>query len=150
MRQNSDIAKKISKTHNLIKFFLTVSVFILTMFMATNSHAKFINKFKDGFYFEKYKTAEEAKTELLKRHPIGSDVEPLLETLRGAEAEVTLEKWSKFALQQYPNKREIYYGYSYYRSSWIPGVGGTWGGGIDFDENNKIIDFGVGIVGEGF
>jgi len=33
------------------------------------------NKFKKGFYFEKYKTAEEAESALLELHPIGSDIE---------------------------------------------------------------------------
>ena len=42
------------------------------------------NKFKNGFYFEKYKTAEEAKAALLELHPIGSDVEGVVRTLEAA------------------------------------------------------------------
>lgn len=42
------------------------------------------NKFKNGFYFEKYKTAEEAKAVLLELHPIGSDVGELVRTLEKA------------------------------------------------------------------
>ena len=114
----------------------------------TTAHAE--KKFK----FENYKTAEEAKTELLKRHPIGSDVEPLLETLRGAGAKMDkIQKMTpelKKIYHKTPDNTHTMTGYSYYQKSWVPGVGGTWGGGILIDENNKIIDFGVGIIGEGF
>ena len=57
-------------------YFLTIN--------PNNANANMLNKFKDGFYFEKYSTAEEAKEALLELHPIGSDVGELVKTLEGA------------------------------------------------------------------
>ena len=39
---------------------LIFTIFI-SLIMTNNSQAKFMNKFKEGFYFEKYKTADKAK-----------------------------------------------------------------------------------------
>ena len=55
------------------------------MILTTNcANANMFNKFRKGFYFEKYSTAEELKTALLELHPIGSDVGELVRTLEGA------------------------------------------------------------------
>jgi len=67
---------------NALKFIL-ISIFFLSLTTA-NSNANMFNKFKKGFYFEKYKNAEEAKAALLELHPIGSDVDGLVKTLEGA------------------------------------------------------------------
>lgn len=71
----------------LIKIFSFLLISILSLTIITNNNkaeANMFNKFKKGFYFEKYKTAEEAKTALLKLHPIGSDVADLVKTLERA------------------------------------------------------------------
>ena len=50
--------------------------------MPTVSQAKFMNKFKEGFYFEKYKTAEEAKNVLLNDEiPVQATIIEKLKTL---------------------------------------------------------------------
>jgi hypothetical protein len=65
-----------------LKFFLTV--FFSLCFLTTNSNADMFNKFKKGFYFEKYKTADEMKETLLELHPIGSSIDGLIKTLEKA------------------------------------------------------------------
>ncbi len=66
------------------KILIIISILLAA---TTNSNANMFNKFKKGFYFEKYKTAEEAKSELLELYPIGSDVNELLKALKKAGAE---------------------------------------------------------------
>lgn len=68
--------------------FLILFFGILTAILPinNNANANMFNKFRDGFYFEKYDTAEEAKAALLELHPIGSDVGELVGTLEGAGA----------------------------------------------------------------
>ena len=62
-----------------------LSIFSLaTIALISTSHANMFNKFKKGFYFEKYSNAEEAKAELIRLHPIGSDVGELVKTLEKA------------------------------------------------------------------
>ena len=69
------------KRSNLTTALLTI--FLLAI--STNqAQANMFNRFREGFYFEKYKTAEEAKAALLEMHPIGSSVESLIKTLEGA------------------------------------------------------------------
>ena len=89
---------------------LILSLFVLFLSLTTtanNANANMFNKFKNGFYFEKYKTAEEAKAALLELHPIGSDVEGVVRTLTGAGAvNRTIE--SKFL---FLDKRKIENGY---------------------------------------
>jgi hypothetical protein len=67
----------------VIKLFAIIPIFTLFIIIE-DGDANMFNEFKKGFYFEKYKTAEEAKTVLLKLHPIGSDVEGLVKTLERA------------------------------------------------------------------
>lgn len=78
---------------------LAISILSLTITATNNAEANMFNKFRKGFYFEKYKTAEEAKAALLELHPIGSDVEGLVMTLEGAGAvvnEENLDNYHKF------------------------------------------------------
>ena len=66
---------------------LTTLFFLFPLMLITqNAQAKFMNKFKDGFYFEKYKTEKEVKNALLELHPIGSYSKDLITTLQGAGA----------------------------------------------------------------
>ena len=68
-----------------------LSIFSLaTIALISTSHANMFNRLKKGFYFEKYSTAEEAKAELLRLHPIGSDVGELVKTLEGAGGECVI------------------------------------------------------------
>ena len=64
-----------------LTFTLTLTLVIIS---TSNANANMFNKFKKGFYFEKYSTAEEAKAALLELHPIGSDVGDLIKTLERA------------------------------------------------------------------
>jgi hypothetical protein len=115
--------------------------------MHTPAQAKFINKFKRGFYFEKYKTADDAKAALLQLHPIGSDVDALVKTLEKAGAKI----------EEIP-KKEIYdawiqegatagIGYDYFENKLIYGY--KWGGAITYNEKNEIIDYGLSKHYEG-
>ncbi|MDX2083624.1 MAG: hypothetical protein SFV53_06540 [Rickettsiales bacterium] len=68
---------------------LLLSAFFSSFFLLltlNQAEANMFNRFKKGFYFEKYRTAQEAQTALLEMHPIGSDVEGLLKTLEATGA----------------------------------------------------------------
>ena len=75
------LSKKIFQIHKSGFLLILLSCFLLT---SIDSNAAMFNKFKKGFYFEKYKTAEEAQNALLELHPIGSDVGELVKTLERA------------------------------------------------------------------
>jgi hypothetical protein len=85
--------KKLFKIHIIKNFIIAFTLastlaFTLTstlvIISTSNANANMFNRFKKGFYFEKYSTAEEAKAALLELHPIGSDVEGLVKTLERA------------------------------------------------------------------
>lgn len=92
---------KIFKQATLLTTLLVSLIFLTSV---NQAQANIFNRFREGFYFEKYKTAEEAKVELLKLHPIGSDVQPLIETLERAGASVEmrdLKNYEKFYTKEY-------------------------------------------------
>ena len=75
----------------MIKFLqFSIISSILSMFAIVGTihqaEAKIFNRFKKGFYFEKYKTAAEAEEKLLKLHPIESPVDDLVITLEKSGA----------------------------------------------------------------
>ena len=82
---------------------------LLFLGTVTTSNANMLNKFKKGFYFEKYKTPEEAKSVLLELHPIGSDVNPLIKTLERARARLSFFKKRKDFLSNFAREREYFY-----------------------------------------
>lgn len=89
------------KLTNLLILFLSAPILLTS---TNQAQANMFNKFKKGFYFEKYKTAEEATNALLELHPIGSDVEGLIKTLEGAGAKIEirdLENYKKFYPKEY-------------------------------------------------
>ena len=76
---------------NLKKTFLITALILAPLLLtANNANANMFNKFKKGFYFEKYKTADEANVALLKLHPIGSNVDELVKTLEKAGAKLNV------------------------------------------------------------
>ena len=85
----SKVAIKLFSIFVICGFFLFAIIEIFTLFIIIKNggDVHMFNKFKKGFYFEKYKTAEEAKTVLLKLHPIGSDIEGLVKTLERSAGE---------------------------------------------------------------
>ena len=68
---------------SLIIFLISILPLIT---ISTPANANMFNKLRKGFYFEKYKTADEAKAALLEVHPVGSDIDGLVETLKNAGA----------------------------------------------------------------
>ena len=138
------------KRSNLVTALLTI--FLLAI--STNqAQANMFNRFREGFYFEKYKTAEEAKAALLEMHPIGSSVESLIKTLEGAGAKVTedsegnLENYKKF--KQYDKwwkegtVKILHYEYDKASPFFVVLNYIQWKGGIWVDKNDKIIFLGV-------
>lgn len=130
---------------------LFLATFFCAIFINTPTvNAKMLNKFKKGFYFEKYSTAEEAKNELLKLHPIGSDFEDVIKTLERAGAEAkkeNLDGYRKFKEYDPWWEKGIVkmYRFKYSKASpffviinWL-----EWSGTIQIDKNNKIIDIGI-------
>ena len=131
--------------NNLIK---TAIIAIFTLFITIkNSDADMFNKFKDGFYFEKYSSADEAKAALLELHPIGSDVEGLIKTLEMAGGNVyisNMSNYKKFYQEKYldwQNKGNVVaYDIKYDKASpffvilnWL-----EWNGTVWVDRENKI------------
>jgi hypothetical protein len=105
---------KIFKQATILTTLLASLIFLNS---ANQAQANIFNRFREGFYFEKYKTAEEAKAELLKLHPIGSDVQPLIETLERAGANVKEEDfdgYKKFYTEEWKKEgRQKTYSYRY-------------------------------------
>ena len=139
------------KNYIFLKPFLLLTIF-LSFFLSTpnQANANMFNKFKKGFYFEKYKNAQEAKAELLKLHPIGSDVGELVKTLEGAGAMVVekdLTNAHKFKEydEWWQNGVVKMYNFEYNKASpfFIILNYLKWNGGLQIDKNNKIIDFGI-------
>lgn len=85
-----DQRKKVRMKKLSAKILIIISILLAA---TTNSNANMFNKFKKGFYFEKYKTAEEAKVALLELHPIGSGVGELIKTLEqvGVKCVITVQ-----------------------------------------------------------
>jgi hypothetical protein len=63
---------------NIITKHPVLTIIVLLLAYQTEAYTKLINQLKPGFYFEKYDTAIEAEQALEKLHPIGSDVDSLL------------------------------------------------------------------------
>ncbi len=99
------------------------------------------------FRFEDYRTAEEAKAALLKLHPVGSDAETLIATLKLAGAEIEYVDIRKGYKIYY--KDEIgAYKYSYWKYNL--GINAyQWSGFIPYDKEKKILNIGVGKMWEG-
>ena len=91
---------KIFKQATLLTALLTSLIFLTS---TNQAHANMFNKFREGFYFEKYNPAyfkispkvgdknraiSEARTALLELHPTGSSYENLFKTLDKAGAKV--------------------------------------------------------------
>ena len=116
-----------------MKNLLVLIISIMTLSMTTNNtaEANVFNKFKKGFYFEKYTNVEEAKAALLELHPVGSDVQGLVRTLEGSGAIVKQHK---------TNDGEIIYFYEYDCGTKILNPL-KWSGGIRF-RDTEIIDYG--------
>lgn len=145
-----DMFKRTSKS---LILFLSVLSLSLVAPINNNAEANMFNKFKKGFYFEKYKTAEEAKAALLELHPIGSDVEGLVKTLNNGGAEISEEDLNSYYNYRQFGKREEWwkndmkniYKIKYDKASsffvvlnWI-----EWTGTIQSDQNGKILDLGI-------
>ena len=146
--------KKLFKIH-IIKNFIISSTLAFTLILTlaiistSNANANIFNKFKKGFYFEKYSTAEEAKAALLELHPIGSDVGDLIKTLERAGTEVKKYKTSKAEILSYPDSKVEYYFFKYFQKT-FPIFGYNWGGSIDFNKKTKIEKFHIGKYAETF
>jgi len=143
--------KKLFKIHIIKNFIITSTLaFTLTSILViisnSNANANIFNKFKKGFYFEKYSTAEEAKAALLELHPIGSDVEGLVKTLERAGAEVSEENLNQYRKKKYYDEWwkqgiEKMYSYKYKAGYFLNPM--EWGGGIIINKRIKIINFGL-------
>ena len=96
------------------KLLIIVLVSVVSIaLISTAANANMFNRFKKGFYFEKYKTADEAKDALLDMHPIGSDVSELIKTLERAGGgcgifETKIEDYvDKFKGKEFTSKRQV-------------------------------------------
>lgn len=125
-----------------MKKLLLIALLFLLSFSVFNPN--FFKRFKKGFYFEKYSTAQEAEKALLKLHPIGSDIRGFMNTVEKAGAIVRKYEMNRYCLDLdscVKMKINNVYEYSY--------VGGFffnpmfWGGRITSDKDIKIINFGL-------
>ena len=133
------------KRSNLTTVLLTIFLLAISV---NQAQANMFNRFREGFYFEKYKTAEEAKAALLEMHPIGSSVESLIKTLKGAGAKVTEEDfgdYKKFYTEEWKREgREKTYSYKYDGASPFFRIINRliWSGFIGVDSNGSITSIG--------
>ena len=65
---------------------MLIALAIVIVNSVINANQNFSNRFKEGFYFEKYSNAKEARAALLKLHSIGSDIAALRRSLEDARA----------------------------------------------------------------
>ena len=65
---------------------MLVALAIVVVNSVINANQNFSNRFKEGFYFEKYGDAEEARAALLELHSIGTDIAALRSTLEKSGA----------------------------------------------------------------
>jgi hypothetical protein len=126
--------------NKLGKAIVTILLILLGVFIMNGGA---INKFKPGFYFEKYKTIEEVKKELLKLYPIGSDVEDLVKTLELSGA----EQYQPYITEKYrsnPNlKYMFWYKYKYYNLNSM--FSKSWTISIKKDKDSKLEVISVGF-----
>ena len=85
--------------------FMLVVLAIVIVNSVINANQNFINRFKEGFYFEKYSDAKEARAALLKLHPIGSDMAALHRSLKSAGA------YGAYYPRSPNEQNEVKYGY---------------------------------------
>jgi hypothetical protein len=87
------------------------SIIIGIIAMSLIEWTKAYNRILPGFYFEKYKTAEKAQEALLKIHPIGSDVDDFLKSLKKIKGKYEEVKSQKDGITRifydYVEKRNI-------------------------------------------
>ena len=87
--------------------FMLVVLAIVIVSSVINANQNFINRFKEGFYFEKYSDAKEARAALLKLHPIGSDKAALRRTLENAGA-YYIQGVNEVTYRYFDNKEGIF------------------------------------------
>ncbi len=129
--------------HSKIKIFFIALVSIFALIIANQVGSKALNHFKKGFYFEKYNGTDEAKKYLFKIHPMGSDVEALVQTLKNAGAIFESEKVfnEKDRKIYYKMDKEAYASLDcYYKQNGLL-VGYEWKIGIVFNKDRKILAY---------
>lgn len=106
-----------------MEVFLVSIIAILTiLLLASNANAGIFNRFKKGFYFEKYKTSNDVKEALLKLHPPGSNVEELIKTIKKAGGQCAMGNRQTNELIQKISKPDDFY-QCYYMQYGIPLIG---------------------------
>lgn len=132
-KTNKKISVRIKK---LLEITLITIISIIVLFnVASYFKGNWTNKFRDGFYFEKYKTADKAKEALLGLHPIGSNAKSLINTIEKAGAfhkPITNLKYKD--RPEYKN----YLSYTYNKKMLFGLANDKYGIGIKYDENHKI------------
>ena len=120
-------------------------ILLITAVVGLNneSEAKMLNKFKEGFYFEKYKTEEEVKEVLLKLHPVGSNLKKLVDTLERAGAGKYSPKISKKHQKNPKLNYMLWYKYDHMTLTSI--YTKSWSLSIQYNKNNEIISISVGV-----
>ncbi len=114
-------------------------ILFLSFFLSINNNANahMFNKFKKGFYFEKYSTTEEAEKALLKLYPIGSNANELVRTLDIAVGKENIFNPEQNKLSDRISKKGnyIYFEYRDFLYEWTSTV---W-----LNEDNTIKDISV-------
>ena len=138
-------------TKKILTHLLAIAAILSSLLAsASPAQANIFNKFREGFYFEKYSTVEEAKEEILKLHPIGSDADELIKTLEKAGAIIAkedIENYKKFVEynEWWEQGTVRIYNVKYDKASPFFVIINyiIWSGSIRADKNNKIISFAI-------
>ena len=115
---------------------MLVALAIVIVNSVINANQNFSNRFKEGFYFEKYSNAKQVRAALLKLHPIGSDIEALRRSLEKAGAKQDLNYTSRVAYG-YTQNTESYL----YKSLWQLDIN------VDYASSTKVQNISVSMMG---
>jgi hypothetical protein len=83
-------AQIVSKRFSILKILgriILAALAVVVINTVIHANQNFMNRFKEGFYYEKYSSEKDAQAALLELHPIGSDVKALRATLENAGAQ---------------------------------------------------------------
>ena len=85
--KEAQIISKRFSVRKILGMLILAALAIVIINTVIHANQNFMNRFKEGFYYEKYSNGKDAEAALLELHPIGSDVKALRKTLENAGAQ---------------------------------------------------------------
>jgi hypothetical protein len=88
--KEAQIGTKRFSIRKILRRVILAALAIVIINTVIHANQNFMNRFKEGFYYEQYSNGKDAQAALLELHPIGSDVKELRKTLENAGAQNTI------------------------------------------------------------